>query len=142
MQHPFQRLTVAKNAAGGQSYLLAAAGPTLYCYHATSGARLSKWPETEPDVAEKDTADAGSERPQKKRRTEATSEEVHNEPESSEKTRNGHGKGPPKSPGKPNIINLIISRDGRYVIVVTGGDKTIHVITWSADGILQGSSAR
>jgi hypothetical protein len=139
MQHPFQRLAAINVAEGAQRFLLAAAGPTLYCYDATSGVRVSTWPEPDSAVAGDETADAGSEPRRKKQKRDSTPEGAQEEVKTTKKSQ---GKGQPGRPEKPNIIKLLCSRDGSYVVIVTGEDKSIHVLSLDAQGLMRSVSTR
>lgn len=135
-QHPFQCLEyVNRQPNGQQDVLVASAGPKLYIYSAATGQRLDVWPQ-DVDSSESAAVAASTEgqklSDENKNVTEEQSEQK-NVPKKSAKK---------KAPLWTNIPLVVVSRDSKYVALVTSEDKCVRVFSLSEEGKLQQLSSR
>lgn len=137
-QHPFQCLQlIERQSTGSQDLLIASAGPSVYSYAAGSGQRLAIWPQNIESVNKENL------------KTEPESTSENQPPEKRRKVspaRNEESEDS-KSTGQVQVTwstvpLLVPSSDGKYVVALTGEDKTIRVLKVEEDGTLQQLSAR
>ncbi|KAH9879218.1 tRNA (guanine-N(7)-)-methyltransferase non-catalytic subunit trm82 [Plenodomus biglobosus] len=118
MAVPYQCL-IARNscaAAPGQWTLFGASGPTLVVQSSTG--TISTWPEQTSTVIDDHRDDEQQERPGKRIKLEHPKEQ------------------------KSNFTTLILSHSGRYLVGITGEDKTIRVFEIDAQNHLHQLSER
>lgn len=134
-QHPFQCLEyVNRRKDGQQDVLVASAGRKLYTYSATTGQRLDVWPQ---DVESSESADAASTEGQAS--SEESKDDTKDQPEQKKAFKKDAKN---KAPVWTNIPLVVVSRDSKYVAIVTGEDKCIRVFSLSEEGKLQQLSSR
>ena len=149
MQHPFQCLLYCSQSYEHQ-ILVAAAGPYIHTFDVNNGVHLSTWPPPDSKshsivevedksnggngVAEQNTDKYEHHRAAKRRKispvyggSESSSAEIVVESNSNEIPQ----------PPNPPIVKLIATRDGHYVVAVTGEDKSIRVLLLLANGTLE-----
>lgn len=142
-QHPFQCIQfIERQPAGLQDLLIASAGPRVYSYAAGSGQRLAIWPQNvapsaseNPNAGPESTSE-GQAPPEKKRKVSPSGNETNEGPRSTS-----------EEPGKVSVTwstvpLLVPSSDGKYVVALTGEDKTIRVLKVEDEGSLKQLSAR
>lgn len=139
-QHPFQGLRYVKRQAQGQQDLLVAtAGRNLYSYAAISGQRLDVWPrdvDTNIESASGDSPTADGQAPPEKKRKLSPASEKKTEESSGQKMSIG------SKPAWSTIPILAVSHDSKYIVAVTGEDKSIRVFDLGEDGKFQQLSSR
>lgn len=137
-QHPFQCLQfIERQSAGSQDLLIASAGPNVYSYVAGNGQRRAIWPQDvksdnkeNPKVEPDSTSE--SQPPEKRRKVLPVGNEESEDSKSTTQVQITWS----------TVPILVPSSDGKYVVALTGEDKTIRVMEVEEDGTLQQLSAR
>lgn len=143
MLTPFQRLLqYSIHGASPRNILLAASGPCLRVFDTQTGQYISKWSHL-PDQStgpENDEPLEGSPAKRRKLDTGNTSDT----PSAEIVIENGSGRRKPVRHGFtiPCITHLLGTTDGKHVVIVTGEDKSLRVLSMSEQGILNQFSQR
>ena len=151
MLTPFQRLLYCSQQSSTHlNVLLAASGPSIRVFAAEDGTFISKWSHVETPEGEKNPRDRSpgshdaKEPPLKKKKLSGgddaasdTSVEVVVEDGSKRRRK------PKRKPFSiPSVVLLIATTDGKYIVAVTGEDKTIRVLELLGNGTLKQLSQR
>jgi hypothetical protein len=146
---PYQKIVlVPRGDAIESSFLLAASGSTLTSISLRQGSIVSQWPEApaianeagrlasrstqtnneiQGEKAEQDQEQAQEPEPDQKQ------DAGKKEPEPSLKRKRGNE---PAPAGPPSISHVALAPSGEHVVVATLQDKTLRVLSLSAEGIL------
>ena len=141
-QHPFQSLQFIERLSNGlQDLLIASAGPRVYSYAAGNGQRLGVWPQNVESFSNETTGPEstsdGQAPPEKKRKVSPSGNETNEESKSTDGSDKSH-----VSVTWSTVPLLVPSSDGKYVVALTGEDKTIRVLKLAEDGTLEQLNAR
>lgn len=149
MPAPFLRLLSTPSwGSKNLKVVLAASGPSLFCFNSADGTLLSRWSHISSHAKSgSGNEEDGIERPSKRQRlsTEAEDEDLSDAPSPVVTVDDPNAQKPRRKKKKalplPSVIKLTASSDGKHVVVVTNEDKTIRVLEM-LDGQLRQLSER
>ncbi|KAL5338981.1 hypothetical protein BJX70DRAFT_180942 [Aspergillus crustosus] len=134
LQQPIQCIQFVKTKnSSSRNVLVASSGPKLFSYAAVSGQCLSVWPQDGADIPAANDAGSNQESegpPEKKRKVDPSSEQKPSAPAAQ------------KAVAWTNIPILTSTRDGEYLVALTGEDKSIRVFQIEENGSFTELSAR
>ncbi|KAI9680150.1 MAG: WD repeat-containing protein 4 [Trizodia sp. TS-e1964] len=133
MRHPYQCLCICSRQLSNQ-VLIAAAGSKIYSFTLKDGALRSTWTFQRnelPKESQKDDDENAKAKSPKRPRSKSPVPSKNQRPSRSR-----------AFPLQPNVVQLVASKDSKFLLAVTGEDKCISVFAIGNDGALSLLSER